>query len=55
MNLIGKDLFIDELVKMHVLKIVISSDICPFGLANLTDEPFDCAKQLSMACCWKLY
>ena len=30
---------IDKLVKMHVLKIFITGDICPFNLASLTDEP----------------
>ena len=46
-NVIGKDSAIDKLVKMHVLKIFISDDICPFGLVSLTDEPCDWAKQLS--------
>ena len=30
---------IDKLVKMHVLKIFITDDICPFGYSSLTDEP----------------
>ena len=39
-NVIGKDYsLIDKLVKMHVLKIFITGDICPFGLASRTDEP----------------
>ena len=39
-NTIGKYLFIvDKLVKMYVLKIFITGDICPFGHASLTDEP----------------
>ena len=39
-NLIDKIyLLIDKLVTMHVLKIFITGDICPFGLARLTDEP----------------
>ena len=39
-NVIGKDSsLIDELVKMNVLKIFITGNICPFGLASLTDEP----------------
>ena len=55
-NLIGKDLFIDwELVKMHVLKIFITGDICSFGFASLTDEPWDWAKHLSKTCNWKLF
>ena len=30
---------IDELVKMYVLKIFITGDICHFGLAIFTEEP----------------
>ena len=40
---------------MLVLKIFINGDICPIGLASLTDEPLDWAKQLSKACYWKLF
>ena len=55
-NLIAEDFsLIDKLVKMHVLKIFITGDICPFGLASLTDKPGDWAKQLSKACYWKLF
>ena len=46
---------IDKLVKMLVLKIFITGDVCPFGLASFTDEPWDWAKQLSKACYWKLF
>ena len=56
MNIIGKDLsFIDKLMKMYVLKIFITGDICHFGLANFTNEPCNWAKQLSKACRWKLF
>ena len=41
MNIIGKDFYslIDKLIKMLVLKIFITGDICPFGHASLADEP----------------
>ena len=55
-NIIGKVFsLINKLVKMYVLKIYTSGDICTFGLASLTDEPIDWAKQLSKACYWKLF
>ena len=39
-NIFGKICsLIDKLVKIYVLKIFITGDICPFGLASLTDEP----------------
>ena len=38
---------IDESFKMHVLNIFVTGNICPSGLASLTDEPGDWAKQLS--------
>ena len=38
-NAIGKNLVIDKLVKMHILKIFKTSDICHFGLASLAEEP----------------
>ena len=33
----------------------LTGDICPFGLASLTDDSWDWAKQLSKACYWKLF
>ena len=29
----------NKFVKIYVFKIFITGDICPFGLASLTDEP----------------
>ena len=40
-NIIGRVYsFIDKLVKIYVLKIFITGDICHFGFASPTEEPW---------------